>query len=132
MLEAGRAGRVETLRAMGAAVDSTDRSTDLSTDGATRRRSVHFPVDERPAVLVRHTDGAWHVGRLHAWLRYRPRPGRSGGWRAVVSYHVAAGLQYYLDVPAERVRPAPAPVDRGRSADAEPALDRVDGEVQDE
>ena len=100
MLVAGRDCRVETPHAVGAAVDPTVR------------RSVHYRVDERPAVDVRHTDGTWYAGRLHAWLLCRStgRRGEPAGarWRAVVSYHVAAGLQYYLDVPAGRVRPRPA------------------------
>lgn len=60
-----------------------------------------YPVDRRPRVEVHHRDGTWYPGRLHAWLRRRRPP----GWDAVVSYHVGAGLQYYLCVPAERVRP---------------------------
>lgn len=66
--------------------------------------SVHFPVDDRPAVLVRHSDDRWYSGRLHAWLRDdRTTPGR---WLAVVSYHVGAGMQFYLCLDAARVQPS--------------------------
>ncbi|NLT57234.1 MAG: hypothetical protein GXX79_22265 [Actinomycetales bacterium] len=59
---------------------------------------MNYPPEARPFVEVMHTDGAWYPGRLHAWVPDGP------GWRAVVSYHVAPGVQHYLDVPSERVR----------------------------
>ena len=70
-------------------------------------RAVHFPVDARPPVLVRHGH-RWYRGRLHAWL---PEPAaeddvdRPREWRAVVTFSVGAGLQYYLSVPSDQVRP---------------------------
>lgn len=87
---------------MGAAVTSTrdDDPPPTITTCVRTRCAIHYPVDARPRVLVRHQDGVWHEGRLHAWLRTRRPP----GWRAMVSYSVGAGLQYYLDVPADRVK----------------------------
>lgn len=61
--------------------------------------AVHYDPHERIRVEVRHHDGGWYPGWLHAWWR------TSGGWRASVTYHVGAGLQHYLDVPADHVRP---------------------------
>lgn len=78
--------------------------------------SRHYDVTDRPAVDVRHTDGDWYPGRLHAWTR------TPSGWRAVVSYTTGPGLQHYLDVPAAEVRPA---VDRSRVARPEPVGDQA-------
>lgn len=60
--------------------------------------AVLYGPFERVRVEVCHTDGGWYPGWLHAWLR------APSGWRATVSYHIGAGLQYYLDVPVDRVR----------------------------
>lgn len=82
-------------------------------------RNVHFPVDDRPTVLVRHSDERWYPGRLHAWLHDDPaaRDGRAtvAHWLAVVSYHVGAGMQFYLCLDAARVRPS----DRGSGTGAD-------------
>ena len=69
--------------------------------------AVHFPVDARPAVLVRHGH-RWYRGRLHAWLPEKAGPDDVDGprgWRAVVTFSVSAGMQYYLSVPSDQVRP---------------------------
>lgn len=60
--------------------------------------AIHYGPFERIRVEVLHADGGWYPGWLHAWLR------TDSGWRATVTYHIGAGLQHYLDVPADRVR----------------------------
>ncbi len=63
---------------------------------------VRYPVEERPEVDVRHADGDWYAGRLHAWLQ---DPAARSRWWAVVTYYVATGIQHYGAVPADDVRP---------------------------
>jgi hypothetical protein len=68
---------------------------------APTRRTRRHPPDQRPKIEVRHVDGSWCTGRLHAWIPVEQ------GWRAVVSYHGPSGQQHYTWLPAGDVRPDP-------------------------
>jgi hypothetical protein len=68
---------------------------------APRRRSVRYPPDDRPPIQVLHDGGDWWPGALHAWL-----PVGDSDWSAIAVYRVG-GLQYYRQLPAASVRPAP-------------------------
>ncbi|NLT55603.1 MAG: hypothetical protein GXX79_13790 [Actinomycetales bacterium] len=61
-------------------------------------RTVNYAPEDRPFVYVRHDDGRWYAGRLHAWVPV------DDAWRCIVSYHTGPGVQYYRDVPADDVR----------------------------
>lgn len=60
-------------------------------------RIIYAPLDRPPAWV--EDDGHWWRGRIHSWHR------RPSGWVAIASWHVGIGLQKYLDVPAERLKP---------------------------
>ena len=69
--------------------------------GVPARRTRRHPPDQRPKIEVRHADGTWYTGRLHAWIPV------GQGWRAVVSYHGPGGAQHYTWLPPDDVRPDP-------------------------
>jgi len=80
---------------------------------------VAYAPEECPRVRVRPTTHPiWLPGRLHAWLR------SAQGWRGVVTFRTHAGLEYYLDLPAEQIRQ----VNMGSPDElSEGALDGSDG-----
>ncbi len=72
-------------------------------------------------MLVFHDDGCWYAATLLDAYRI------ATGWRAVVRYSVAPGMQFQRGVWYDELRPSPEPQD-DEQGDADEAHGHPDGE----